>query len=167
MARRNGKDGKGRYISIPHSVLCHPDYQALGGNSVKLLNALAYQYNGRNNGNLSAAWGLMRNAGFNSKDTITKAIRQLVSHEIIVKTRDGKFQNPNSCCDLYALCWLRVDPCEGKNLELGPTRDPYRTFISTDIRSPRPSSGHVSPLKLGRVRSRDQRGRYTSDQKLG
>jgi hypothetical protein len=167
MAKRNSKDGKGRFIRIPHSVLSHPDYQTLGGNSVKLLNALAYQYNGRNNGNLSAAWGLMRNAGFKSKATITAAIRQLVSHEIIVKTRDGKFQNPNSCCDLYALCWECIDPCEGKNLELKPTRAPYRTFVSTDIKAPRPSSGHISSSKLGRVRSRDERGRYMSDQKLG
>jgi hypothetical protein len=167
MAKRNSKDGKGRFIQIPHSVLSHPDYQSLGGNSVKLLNALAYQYNGRNNGNLSAAWGLMRNAGFKSKDTITKAVRQLVSHQIIVKTRDGKFQNPNSCCDLYALCWNRIDPCEGKKLELGPTRAPYRTFIAGDIRSPRPVSGMESSLKLGSARLRDERGRYSSHHKLG
>lgn len=153
---------KGRFIAIPHSVLRHPDYRRLRGTSVKLLNDLVMQFNGSNNGNLSAAWGLMSPLGWNSKETLTQALKQLAENGLIVKTRDGRFQNPNSRCDLYALTWHRIDECDGKDLFLGPTRGPYRTFLPDDIRSPSPKNGQGSAQKLGRDRERGADGRYIS-----
>jgi hypothetical protein len=153
---------KARFIAIPHSVLRHPDYRRLRGTSVKLLNDLVMQFNGSNNGNLSAAWGLMSPLGWNSKETVTSAVKQLIEHGLIVKTRDGRFQNPNSRCDLYALTWHRIDECEGKDLFLRPTRGPYRTFFADDIKSPSPKNGQGSTQKLGRDRKRGADGRYVS-----
>lgn len=153
---------KARFIAIPHSVLRHPDYRRLRGTSVKLLNDLVMQFNGSNNGNLSAAWGLMSPLGWNSKETVTSAVKQLIEHGLIVKTRDGRFQNPNSRCDLYALTWHRIDECEGKDLFLRPTRGPYRTFFADDIKSPSPKNGQGSTQKLGRDRERGADGRYVS-----
>ena len=47
---------------------------------------------------------------------------------LIIKTREGKFQNPHSRCALYAITWQQIDECEGKDLEVRPTSTPPRKF---------------------------------------
>jgi hypothetical protein len=106
----------------------HPDYISLTGNAVKLLNCLAYQYRGRNNGDLTAAWGYVKNHGFKSQGTLHRATQELIDCRLIFKTREGRFLNPGGQCALYALSWQSVDECQGKRLELEPTITPLRKF---------------------------------------
>jgi hypothetical protein len=96
---------------------------------VKLLLALAYQFNGRNNGDLTAAWSVMHEQhGFRSKGTLQRSLRALLDANLILQTRQSLFQHPNNQCSLYALTWLPIDECPGKRLDVSPTRRPPRKF---------------------------------------
>ena len=64
---------RGGYSGILRVVMDHPDYQNLSGNAVKLLNELARQYRGKNNGDLTMAFSLLKDRGFKSKGTIERA----------------------------------------------------------------------------------------------
>jgi hypothetical protein len=97
----------------------HPCYITLTSKAVRLLLELAMQYNGYNNGDLSAAWSIMRGRGWNSRDTLFRAERELLSHCLIIKTRQGG----KNRCNLYALTWQAIDECGGK-LDACATRTP-------------------------------------------
>ncbi|MEX2326317.1 MAG: hypothetical protein WD558_01175, partial [Pseudomonadales bacterium] len=55
------------FAGIPRHVIQHPDYQALSGNAVKLLVDLAFQYRGKNNGDLTTAWHVLKHRGWKSR----------------------------------------------------------------------------------------------------
>ena len=58
---KNQRGGvSGRFMAVPHAVLDSVSYLQLPTRAVKLLMDIAYQYNGRNNGDLTVAWGLWR-----------------------------------------------------------------------------------------------------------
>ena len=155
------------FAGIPHIVLEHPDFLRLPHRARALLLDVVYQFNGYNNGDLTVAFGFMRRRGWRSKETLSKAVNDLVSANLIIKTRQGKFQNPGASCDLYALMWKSIDPCPGKKLELEPTSTPLRKFSLERFKNPSPETGLGSNQKSGRERQRDERGRYVSNQKSG
>ena len=70
------------------------------------------------------AWTLMKERGFRSKATLTKAIKELVAAEMIMLTRQGQFIRNKA--GLYALTWTSIDECAGKQLDESPTRTPPR-----------------------------------------
>jgi hypothetical protein len=118
----------GRFSQLPHAVLNSPDYIGLTYKSKALLVDLVYQYNGKNNGNLTAALGTLKARGWKRSATLTDAVKELMAANLIIRTREGKFQNPHSRCALYALGWQKIDECEGKDLDVGPTSMPPRRF---------------------------------------
>ena len=127
-------NGTQSFAGIPRKVIRHLDYPKLSGNAVKLLVDLAFQYRGKNNGDLTTAFSVLSKRGWNSRQTIDRAKRQLVENELIVETRPGGFLNPGGRCALYALTWLSVDECPGKNLEVKPTTVPLRSFkLETNV----------------------------------
>lgn len=138
--KTSGRSDKPRFAGIPHHVMKHPDWLRLSSSAVRLLLELARQYNGYNNGDLSAAWTLMKMRGFNSQTTLKAALDCLLQHRFIIKTREGRFCNPGKQCALYALTWQPINECKGKNLEVGPTQAPPRAF-SLDGKKPSPESG--------------------------
>jgi len=103
------------------------DYRNLPPNAIRLLNALIYQYRGKNNGDLTAAFSVMKRWGFKSKETLANAVQALLDADLIRKTREGMFMNPGGKCNLYALTWHNIDECQGK-LDLKPTNKPIRKF---------------------------------------
>lgn len=122
------KDAPGGFAGIPRVVMEHPDYIGLSGNAVKALMMLAYQYKGRNNGDLCAAWAIAKKHGFKSEPTLSRAMKELIRARLAIRTREGRFLNPGGQCALYALPWLAIDECPGKRLELKPTTTPPRKF---------------------------------------
>lgn len=126
--KAKGRSGVGRYARLPDAVLRSPEYQNLSGGAVRLLVALAAQYNGHNNGNLSAALSVVRAYGLRSSDTVSAALRTLEQSGLIIRTRDGMFCGGYSTCALFALAWDRIDECPGKGLAVAPTDRPPRTF---------------------------------------
>ena len=160
MAKSITEKPSGQYIAIPHTVMRSADYRNLKGTSVKLLNALAFQYNGRNNGDLTAAWSVMHEQhGFRSKATLTHAIQELLSARLITRTREGYFQNPGGQCALYALNWYAIHECPGKKLDLKRTIQPLRKFSMEQNKKPSTETVPGSTQKL-------YRGNGSSTQKL-
>jgi hypothetical protein len=134
--REKAKNRKetGRFAQLPHVVLNSPDYVGLSYKSKALLIDLVYQYNGRNNGDLTAALGYMQTRGWQRSATLSDAVKELIEANLIIRTREGKFQNPHSRCALYAITWQPIHECEGKDLEVWPTSTPPRRFSLEKLR---------------------------------
>lgn len=92
---------------------------------VVLLELMA-QHNGKNNGDLSATRTMAKEWGIGSPATLQKALKDLQDGGWITQTRTSLFSRHGSRCALYALSWLAVDECPGKDLEIRPTRAPLR-----------------------------------------
>lgn len=110
--RFKGRASGPSFVRIPHFVLRSPQWAALSGSAVKLLLELAGQYNGRNNGDLSATYTDLRERGWASNDTLQRALKELEACAWIVRTRQG---GRHIGCNLYAVTWEPVDPCDGKH----------------------------------------------------
>jgi hypothetical protein len=117
---------KASYAGIPRVVMDCPDYTSLGGNAIRLLIEMAYQFKGHNNGDLCPAWTLMQKRGFSSKETLSNALAELVAAEMLVLTRQGTFRKNSP--SLYAVTWLPIDDFPDKNMELASTISPMRKF---------------------------------------
>lgn len=106
------------FFPLRYDVLRSPVIQTLSGNAVKLLAYLMAQYNGYNNGDLSATDKEAIEAGaFKSTATLAKAKRELLESGLITVSRQGG----KNQCTLYALTFLAIDDCGGK-LDMGETR---------------------------------------------
>lgn len=136
-AKSKGRKESAPVTVIPHSVMNHPDYIALSSNARHLLMEMARQYNGyNNNGDLCAAWTLMKHRGFNSPTTLNAALKRLINNGFLIRTREGRFLNPGKQCALYAVTWKAIDECRGKRLEIQPTQKPMRVFSTAIIKTP-------------------------------
>lgn len=94
-----------RFASFPVSLITHPAFSKLSGNGFKLLGAMLCGYVGNNNGHLVATHSQMRRFGFSSKDSLSRAIRELLAYGLIVRTRTQVRRSPA----LYALTWLPIN----------------------------------------------------------
>lgn len=119
MAKAKGRRDSDRFTGVPHKVMKTRKYLSINTHAKTLLFELAFQYNGHNNGDLSASWTLMKERGFRSKSTLSKAIKQLIDVGFIQITRAGGINT----CTLYALTWKAIDYCKGK-LDVDETNVP-------------------------------------------
>lgn len=117
--KHKGRADSGGYFGIPHRVLHSVNYRALSAHAIKLLIDVGGQFRGNNNGDLSAAWRIMQPRGWKSRDTLCRALRELLSRGMIEKTRQGGLNR----CSLYAITWRAIDECQGK-LEVRATKVP-------------------------------------------
>ena len=118
----------GGYAGVPRIVMDEPDFRQLSYKSKSLLMIFAYQYRGKNNGDLTAAFSILRDWGWKREATISSAVKELLAANLIIRTRDGRFSNPGARCALYAVAWQPVDECPGKNLDIRPTATASRKF---------------------------------------
>ena len=159
MAKSIAKKSIGRFIAIPFVVLKSEDYRNLKPYAAKLLTLMLMQYNGNNNGDMSAAWSTMSEYGFKSKGTLNRSINALLDANLITRTRDSYFQHPNNQCALYAVTWKPIDECPGKRLNSKSTIQPPRKFSIEAIDHPVP--------KRDTVRPQNRVGEKASDLKTG
>ena len=130
--RLNGHKDKresGGFIAIPHIVIRSRGYAELSPISVKLLNDLLAQYNGKNNGDLSCTWKVMKERCWKSNDTLYKARDELLNGGWIIVTRQGGRHK----CSLYAFTFYGIDDCKGK-LDVQPTRTPPGNWKNSVLR---------------------------------
>lgn len=118
MARANSKGmlPNGRKKAGPpftralHAITDHPDYKALSKQTRAFLWDLARQYNGYNNGNLSAAVGTMGKLGWTKWELMRARTEALKAGWIEVTRYPTAKRQPV----LYRLSWLATDKWEGK-----------------------------------------------------
>jgi len=119
------------FYKMPRKVHRSADFRHLSSHAKSLLISLIYQFYGNNNGNLTAAWTVMRDEhGFRSPTTVNKARKELLAANLIKQTRQGGLGK----CSLYAVTWLKINPCDGK-LDIQPTTLPPRTDWHQQIRT--------------------------------
>jgi hypothetical protein len=115
MARKNSKWSKDRFIQIPHPILKSIAYTNCGAWARTLLIELILQFNGKNNGDLSAPYSLMKTRGFNSSGTLSKASKELENNGITEITKHHRNTGTNyEMTKLVALTWLPIDECTDK-----------------------------------------------------
>ena len=109
----------GSYVALPHAVLRSEEFKGLSALACKLLLSLLTQYVGDNNGDLCAAWTVMKGVyGWRSKDSLAKALNELQETGFIIKTRQGGRHRAS----LYAVTWFEIDFCKGKLDLQAPTK---------------------------------------------
>ena len=123
-AKAKGRREHGRFHMLPHACLIHENFIRLSPKAVKLLIDLCVQYNGRNNGDLCAAFTMMKKRGWRSKETLNKAINELVHYGWIMVTRRGGL---NKTPNLFAVTFRPIDECDGK-LDIPPTHTAPATW---------------------------------------
>lgn len=105
-----------RFVSMPYSMLSSGAFAELSGNATKLLSAIASFYIGVNNGHLVATHSAMRRFGFNSKDSLSRGIRELIHLGFLIRTRTQHLRSPA----LYAVTWLPInEPPFGQTYDPG------------------------------------------------
>ena len=127
-ARVKGRRERGAFIAIPKDVLESPQYAQLSAWAVKLLIDIYSQFNGKNNGDLCAAWAPMRKKGWNSRGTLSRAVKELLNAGFIKLTRQGGKHKAS----LYAVTWKPIDECKGK-LEVAETRVPSNEWKTVSL----------------------------------
>lgn len=124
-ARDNWKHVDGGYaFVIPYSLLRHENLRRASGHAVKLVLDLGTQYSGLNNGYLCAAWELMRQTGWKSRETLYFAIAEAEHYRLIQKTRQGGRNRPN----LYALTWWPIHSKDDNPLDEAATTSPSNAW---------------------------------------
>jgi hypothetical protein len=118
-----GRRESGQFLNIPTQIPLSNQYANLGAWSVKLLIDLYTQYNGSNNGDLCAAFSMMKKRGWRSKGTLSNALTELTNAGFILKTRQGGKHKAS----LYAVTFRAIDECKGK-LDIDPTPVPPNTW---------------------------------------
>ncbi len=143
-----GRRESGPFIILPKELLESSEYSTLSAKAVKLLIDLFSQYNGFNNGDFSAAWKLMAQRGWRSRDTLRRALNELVNKGFITMTRQGGKHR----CSLYAVTWKPIDECKGK-LDIAPTKVACNSWRKKSVtRIPcQPSTPIVSIRRVHRV----------------
>lgn len=121
--RHKGRSDGPSFIQLPHYVLRSEQWGELSGNAIKALCELLRQYAGSNNGDLSATFGDLTERGWNSRTTLSKALRELEDAGWIIETRKG---NRHIGCSLYAVTFYPIDESP-KHQEVG-TRTPPNTW---------------------------------------
>ena len=141
------KHGGGAYMPLPRLFVRSTSFAKLSPHAVKLLFDLLAQYGGFNNGDLSAAWKLMSARGWKSRDTLAKALNELIDRDFIIKTRQGGMHR----CSLFAVTLYQIDECRDKQGRskfdpgIGPTAAPpggwFRDPISQHAGIAKPPKG--------------------------
>lgn len=105
-AKKATKPKSGRFVGIPYSVATAPLFETLDAYEVKLLFDLSKQYNGKNNGNLTASITVMEKMNWAS-GTLHRKQKSLLEKGFIVVTRQGWKQRGKPT--LLALTWHGID----------------------------------------------------------
>lgn len=98
------------YAAIEHRVIDSPAYADLSFSARALLVLFTRQLTKDNNGHLQATYTYMHKFGFDSEHTLSRCVKELISHGIIYRTKSGGFQQGAA---QYAVTWLPVKNTHG------------------------------------------------------
>ena len=101
------------YAAIEHRVIDSPAYADLTFSARSMLQLFARQLSKDNNGRLQATHSYLERFGFSDR-TLTRAVKELIAHGFIYRTRCGGYQQGAS---QYAVTWLKITQREGLFLD--------------------------------------------------
>lgn len=104
-----GRD-PGGFIALPWAVIDSYAYQTLSHPAKALLLEIARQFVRDNNGRLLASRAYLAKRGWNSADTISRALKELIAAKLIHQTVQGHRPNKASW---FALTWRTLDRLPG------------------------------------------------------
>jgi hypothetical protein len=160
----------GAFVALPCAVLDSYAYLNLSHPAKSLLLEIARQYVGDNNGRLLASRAYLKKRGWNSADTISRALKELIEAKLVYQTVQGHRPNKASW---FAVTWRVLDRLSGydhgafasfersaytkvvsKNTGLRPSRGivarqigpPNGQFVVSPSPSPGLVSAHLSPI---------------------
>lgn len=120
--REKGRKNSGTFANVPGHVLQSPEYSKLSAGAAKLMLDLMGQFNGYNNGKLTATWVYMRQRGWSSQHTLKRKRDELLHARFAVITRYGH-QHQSHC---YAVTFHNVDWADamsGVMVQQAPTHE--------------------------------------------
>lgn len=123
-SKRQSIAASGAWVPVPLHLLQSKVFAELSPHGVKLLfDALALLGpNARGNGDLSLSPKTMHVRGWNGRETLNAAARELIAAKLLIKTRQGSRLD----CSLFALSFFPLD-CDLSKLDVRPgcysTRD--------------------------------------------
>lgn len=109
-SKAKGRRESGNFFQIPARVLDSANFCRLTTKSKALILDIGARFNGHNNGDLAAPYSWMKRRNWKSKDTLQKALEELLHFGIIELTRQGGLLGAS----LYAFSWLPIEICKGK-----------------------------------------------------
>ena len=148
--RTKGQDtsrDSGPFIALPWQVTDSRAYIGLSHPAKALLVEIARQYVRDNNGRLLASRAYLSKRGWKSVDTITRALRELISARLIHQTVMGHFPKTASW---YAVTWRTLDRLPGFDAGAADSfeRGAYakQPIQNTSLRPPDGQErGHIAP----------------------
>jgi len=120
------------YAAIEHRVIDSAAYADLTFSARALLILIARQLTKDNNGHLQATYSYMRRFGFKSEHTLCRAIKELIAHGLIYRSRSGGYQQGAA---QYAVTWLTIKRREGLFLN-NFKHCAWRDWVSNEKKSP-------------------------------
>ena len=99
------KHGGGAYIALKRFALGSDSFASLSAHATKLLFDFLALYNGFNNGDLQMTWKDAERRHWKSRDTLDKALKELLERGWIIKTRQGGLHR----CNLFAVTLFNID----------------------------------------------------------
>ena len=132
------------FIQISSLVLNSAAYRDLSFSARSMLVEVVNYFNGRNNGSIFIAGKILSSRGF-SKNTSTKALKELRTHGFLYMTRRGG--NISGGCSWFAITWLPINKLDGQHLE-NFVHHAYANWTPKE-KNGRSEIGSVKTQKLG------------------
>jgi hypothetical protein len=132
--------GKGARLVIPIVLLQHPNYRRMSYAAKAVLWDICSDYNGSNNGYLSAEWSKFKNYGWGSHHTMRDAIAEVIYYGWLVQTQvGGRDHRPN----LFGLTWRKLNRRTTQPLHIPSDCD----FVRPSSHWKQPRARYVKPRK--------------------
>jgi hypothetical protein len=135
----------GGFIALPYIVIRSKQFATLSAWGNKLLLDLLAQKGQSNNGDLCATWSVMESRGWRSRDTLAKALRELLACGWIAQTRQGGIHRAS----LYGVTFFDLD--WSSKMDIGPTEFPRGQW--SRVAPVERSKGNRNPYPAKRVNS--------------
>ena len=104
----------GSYTPIPHAVLDSQAFTGASNRAKAMIFEFLRQHNGRNNGRMQATSSWLVGRGWRSKESISKAVAELVERSLLLLTKRGGL---NAGPSWFALTWLPITDFSGLDIK--------------------------------------------------
>lgn len=115
------------YYRVQRSIYDSYAFRSLNFKAVALFHHMLTKFNGGNNGNISATLSMMKHFGWSSSATLSSAMKELLEHGLIKKTRQGGMGAMKQC-SLYAFTHLPVAENARLRIKGEQASHDYRSF---------------------------------------